>query len=97
MRDCPLLLLVDVVVTLKKVVSIWVLLQILIGCCEYSCLAGGMQACSDATLEGHLSDDEGEGGSETGNKKKKLKKKKVIDIIINYCYYLSFRYHPLSQ
>lgn len=46
-----------------------------------SCPAGGAQAFPDGIEEGHLSDDEGEGGEETDKKKKlKKKKKKVIKI-----------------
>lgn len=46
------------------------------GCNYVSCPAGGTQALTEGIEDGHLSDDEGEGGEDKDKKKKKLKKKK---------------------
>lgn len=60
-------------VTLKEWKSV-----IFVICNLVSYPAGGAEAFPDVIEEGHLSDDEGEGGNESDKKKKKLKKKKKV-------------------
>lgn len=51
------------------------------GCNGIPCQTGEAQAFPDGTKEGHLSDDEGDGGEERGRTKMLKKKKKKVKLL----------------